>query len=131
MTARPRPCTPEVTAGRLRKARQFATAFTIVWEFADQPDDVANACATLAVHAGIAASDVLCCRSLGHHHQGGDHHGALALLTQIDPHLARHLKVLLEAKTLAGYGHDPVSPASLRRCERAMSNLVRAALNAP
>ena len=129
MTNRPRPCTPALTAGRLRKAQQFARAFAIIMDVVDQPDEVADACATLAVHAGIAAADVVCCRSLGHHHHGGAHVGAVSMLAQVDPHLARHLRVLLDAKTLSGYGHDSLTLAGLRRCERAMAALIRAAVN--
>jgi len=58
MTQRDRTCGPGVQAGRARKAHQFADAFRTVFEFADEPGDVADACVTLAVHAGIAAAVV-------------------------------------------------------------------------
>ena len=127
MTSRTRACTPAIVAGRQRKADQFAEAFTTVLEFADRPGDVADACATLAVPAGIAAADVICCVRLGRHHHGEDHRGAIELLASVDRGLARQLKTLLDLKTLAGYSHDPITHASLKKAGRAMTALVSAA----
>jgi len=115
-----------VIDGRRRKAVQFAEAFTTVLEFADEPGEVADACATLAVHAGIAASDVVCCVALGRHHQGDDHRGAIDLLASVDSSLARHLRTLLDLKTVAGYSHDSITLAALRKAGRAMNALVEA-----
>lgn len=127
MAPRTRACTPAVVRGRRRKAEQFAEAYATVLEFADEPGDVADACATLAVHAGIAAADVICCASLGRHHHGDDHRGAIDLLATVDAGLARHLKTLLDLKTQAGYSHDPITLASLKKVGRAMTALVDAA----
>jgi hypothetical protein len=113
--------------GRRSKANQFADAFATVLEFADEPGDVSDACVTLAVHAGIAAADVVCCAGLGRHHQGEDHRGAIDLLATVDAGLARHLKTLLDVKTLAGYSSDAITLASLKKAGRAMTALVNAA----
>jgi hypothetical protein len=59
VTPRTRKCTPAIVSGRRRKAEEFADAFATILEFADEPGDVSDACATLAVHAGIAATDVV------------------------------------------------------------------------
>lgn len=126
MTSRLRPCTAAVRLGRQRKAEQFAYAFRTVHEFANEPGDVADACATLAIHAGIAAADVICCAALGHHHSGDDHRGAIELLAQVDAALSRHLKTLLDVKTQAGYSHDAITDASLKKAERAMNALLDA-----
>ncbi len=70
----------------MRKADQFADAYYLVRDYAgtDGELDVANADAdaavTLAVHAGIAASDVICCARLGEHAQGKNHGEATGLL---------------------------------------------------
>lgn len=56
--------------GRLAKARQFADAAHDVLALAGEADDVADAFVTLAVHAGIAAADVICCVRLGRHARG-------------------------------------------------------------
>lgn len=127
MTPRTRTCTAAIVRGRRRKAEQFADAFTTVLEFADEPGDVSDACATLAVHAGIAAADVICCAALGRHHRGEDHRGAIDLLASVDPRLARHLKALLDLKTLAGYSHDAITLSMLTKAGRAMTALVQAA----
>jgi hypothetical protein len=60
---RTQPCTAAIRQGRLRKAEQFLRAANLV-------RDVADAYSTLCVHAGIAASDVICCARLGEHAQG-------------------------------------------------------------
>lgn len=125
MRSRTRQCDPIVRTGRARKARQFADAFQIVFEFADQPGDVADACATLAVHAGIAAADVICCARLGRHSTSDNHRDALALLADADPDRERHLQTLLGMKTRAGYGHEALSRADLKKAERAMDSLLR------
>ena len=128
MTPRIRTCTPAIISGRRRKAAQFADAFAIVLEFADEPGEVADACATLAVHAGIAAADVICCVRLGTHHHGENHSDAVALLAQVNKASSRHLKTLLDLKTMAGYSHEPLTLASLKRASRAMDALIQAAL---
>ncbi|NQW71719.1 MAG: hypothetical protein HQ453_03235 [Actinobacteria bacterium] len=130
MTPRTRKCTPAIVSGRRRKAEQFADAFATILEFADEPGDVSDACATLAVHAGIAATDVICCAFLGRHHQGEDHRGAIDLLASVDSRLARHMKTLLDLKTLAGYSHDTITLAALKKAGRAMTALVDAARRA-
>lgn len=124
---RTRTCTPAVVVGRRRKAEQFAEAFTTIFEFADEPGDVADACATLAVNAGIAAADVICCVVLGRHHQGENHRDAVALLSSVDISLGRQLQALLNLKTLAAYSHDGVTLVSLKKASRAMDALIAAA----
>jgi hypothetical protein len=52
---------------------------------ADEAADVADAYVTLLVHAGIAASDVICCARLGEHAQGDNHVEAVALLAPLTP----------------------------------------------
>lgn len=125
-----RDCTPGLSAGRRRKAIQFRDAFTTVAEFADEPGDVADVCVTLAVHAGVAAADVVCCAAMGRYHSGPGHRDAVELLRRVDPKLARYLQALLELKTLAGYSHVALGVQDLSRASRAMEALVDAAVAA-
>lgn len=132
MVPRTRPCDRVARAGRLRKAEQFADAYNLVLEFAgdDGELDVADAAVTLAVHAGIAASDVVCCARLGVHAQGDSHDEAKRLLATAMPGAERHLATLLAMKTRAGYSADPATHDMLVRAGRAMDHLVAAARSA-
>lgn len=63
--------------------------------------------AALAVLAGIAASDAVCCAALGQRSRGQDHRQAIALLSQVSPDgqpMARDLERLLAVKDDAHYG---------------------------
>jgi hypothetical protein len=61
-----RDCDDEIVSGRLSKAEQFLDVAAMVRDLADDEEDVGDAVVTLCVHAGIAASDVICCKALGH-----------------------------------------------------------------
>lgn len=117
-------CTPQTRAGRLRKAKQFLETAEIVETMADDIDDVTDAYVTLLVHAGVAASDVICCTALGVHAQGESHADAVKLLAKIDPTLANDLSALLAVKTKAGYSSASVSKSERTRAERAARRLV-------
>lgn len=77
MATRVKDCDQGVAAGRLRKAEQFLDAAETIRELADDEAEVGDAFVTLCVHAGIAASDVVCCAALGHFAQGDDHNQAI------------------------------------------------------
>ena len=120
-------CDAGFRAGRLDKARQFPAAANDVLALADEAQDVGDAFVTLAVHAGIAASDVICCARLGQYSRSERHDDAIALLRQADANSAKSLSVLLRLKTVAGYSHTPVSANDRRRAERAMTTLLEIA----
>lgn len=123
-------CTPAIAIGRLQRAEQFLDAATTIREFASDEADVADAFVTMLVHAGIAASDAICCRVLGEHARGDDHNQATDLIGRVRPdgaELANALGVLLGAKTRAGYGHESVDAGTRMRCRRAAERLVQAA----
>jgi hypothetical protein len=101
-------CTPEIQIGRLNKAEQFLRAAEIISTSIDD-SLLADAYVTLCVHAGIAASDAICCARLGEHSVGSDHRSAVALLAQIDEVSSSHLKVLLDMKGHAGYSEHQAS----------------------
>jgi hypothetical protein len=70
--------------------------------------------AALAVLAGIAASDAVCCARLGKRHRGPDHRGADDLVASVEPggpEMARDLKRLLQRKDDAHYAPRAVLKA--------------------
>jgi hypothetical protein len=101
-----------------------------VRDLADDEADVGDALVTLCVHAGIAASDVICCKALGHFVQGEDHLQAIAELSKVMPdgrQLGNDLRALLQMKTRAGYAAPPVSAEQRKRAWRRAERLVEAA----
>jgi hypothetical protein len=98
-----------IARGRLSKANQ------------------ADAHVTLCVHAGIAASDAICCSSLGRHAQGESHDDATTLLASADKDAAKHLGTLLRLKTKAGYGHTPATKDEVKKAARAADALIEKA----
>jgi hypothetical protein len=121
------PCSPDIRRGRLRKAGEFLDAANLI---ADQSGGEAgnpDAFVMLCIHAGIAASDVICCARLGQHAQGQDHNEAVTLLGQADSGSANSLRVLLGMKTKVGYGHTGTTAADAKRAGRAAEALVETA----
>lgn len=119
-------CTPATRSGRSRKAEQFAEAAGNVRDLADEAADVADAYVTLLVHAGIAASDVICCARLGEHAMGDNHAEAVKMLASAsDKKLAGDLSTLLGVKTKAGYSDRSVSGDDITRAERATERLLQ------
>lgn len=113
-------CTQAVTAGRLAKAEEFFEAAAMVDTLVEGYDSAA----TLYIHAGIAASDVLSCRALGRHAQGQNHTDAVALLAKVDRDAARHLATLLKHKTRTGYGSRPLASTDYKKVQRAATQLL-------
>jgi hypothetical protein len=112
---------------RLTKAKQFLDAATMLREISDDEADIGDAVVTLCVHAGIAASDVLCCRALGHYVQGDNHSEAIAELRKVGRNLAGDLQTLLGMKTRAGYSDALVTAEQRKRALRAADRLTAAA----
>lgn len=130
MVVRLQECDEGIVTGRLRKAEQFLDVAAMVKDLADDEADVGDALVTLCVHAGIAASDVICCEGLGHFVQGQDHLQAIAELSKVTPEgrqLGNDLRALLQMKTRAGYGAPPVTADQRKRAWRRAENLVTAA----
>ena len=123
MAVRTRRCDAGERAGRMTKGEQFTEAFEIVDAWVEQEGELADACVTLAIHAGIAFADVICCARLGKYAIGDDHNEAVALLKTVDPTAANHLATLLAMKTLAAYSHQGVTRALLVKAKRAMTHL--------
>lgn len=128
--ARERNCDRAVRAGRMKKAEQFSNAAMTVKELADEDEDVDDAIVTLWVHAGIAASDVICCARLGEYAQTDNHNEAATLLGTAEKGMEKHLRLLLSLKTKVGYTHTPTSSDDVKRAARAAEALIDAARRA-
>lgn len=112
-----------------------ARAFLAVAEMiGDQDDELAtpNVAASLAVLAGIAASDAVCCMALGQRSRGQDHKQAIDLLDQVVDvglSMARDLARLLAVKDDAHYGVLHISgqrvTSALRRARRIVDTAAR------
>jgi hypothetical protein len=87
----------------------------------------ADVVVTNAVHAGIAASDALCCLRLGERSADQDHASATSLLARADRSLANELTRLLGLKTTAAYETRHVKRAEARNATRRARKLVDAA----
>ena len=124
--AKTKKCTPKSRAGRLDKAKQFLAAAEMI-KPSIEDSDLADAFVTLCVHAGIAASDVICCAKLNEHSIGGDHNSAIALLARIDKKLSINLKTLLDMKGHAGYSDISVTAEYQLSAKVAAETLVNAA----
>jgi hypothetical protein len=93
---------------RLRHAESFLLVADLVLA---QPDDpllaLTSVAASLAVLAGIAASDAACCASLRRRARGQEHAEAIDLVKSVSPggeQMARDLHRLLNLKDNAQYG---------------------------
>jgi hypothetical protein len=122
-------CTSATRRGRMRKAEQFFLAAETIAEILGQHDDsdISDAYVTLCVHAGVAVSDVACCKRLGVHSKGQDHAAAIGLLSQVDRKAGEQLGVLLDMKEKAGYSARPVSGTDRKKAVRAATALVELA----
>ncbi|MGH2939514.1 MAG: hypothetical protein ACRDPE_15505 [Solirubrobacterales bacterium] len=130
MATRLHDCDEATMRGRLAKAEQFLEVAENTREFADDEAEVGDALVSLYVLAGIAASDVLCCKSLGHYVQGDDHQQAVAELSKVTPGgkaLGKDLRALLALKSRAGYGATSVRTDERKRACRRAESLVEAA----
>ncbi|MBU3701617.1 MAG: hypothetical protein FGM58_06195 [Acidimicrobiia bacterium] len=110
----------------MAKAEQFWSAALLLDEHADDSSHV-DAFISLSVLAGIAASDVVCCRRLGVHSTGRSHSDAVKLIRRADHRLEQPLRVLLGLKTASGYGSRVSATSDRLRARRAALALLDAA----
>lgn len=123
---------PQATT-RLAHARKFLDAAELI--ATDTDDDAANVsvAASLAVLAGIAASDAACCARLGRRSRSQDHHDAERLLAEIASggrDAAKELRRLLDVRDTAQYGVVHLSASELRSALRRAQALVGFATDA-
>ncbi len=101
---------------RLRSAQAYLEVAELVLD-ERTPEEFLSVSTGLAVLAGIAASDSICCARTGNRHRGDDHRGATRLLGQATPDgqaLATTLLRLLDLKDEAHYGVTSVAPRRAR-----------------
>lgn len=113
-------CSRVDAKNRLIDAMQFFEASEIL--------ESADVVATNAIHAAIAAADVLTCVHLGERANGGDHASAAELLRKIDPNHALALKRALDRKTQASYESTDISMADAVRCRKWAKQLISEAI---
>ncbi|MFF2487759.1 hypothetical protein ACFVSU_15250 [Microbacterium sp. NPDC058062] len=121
---RTKTCTAADRAGRLTQAEGF-------WRDAEDLQELGeaspNSIVTLYVHAGIAASDAICCAKLGEYSNSANHAEAITLLEKTDSSLAPSLARLVGVKTAAGYSATTMSAQKVSTARSAAEKLVLAA----
>jgi len=128
MPPRSRTAACDIAEGRtrFRTAQAYLNVAASVLDERDR-DEYLNVAAGLAVLAGIAASDAICCIRLGCRHRGDDHRGAAELLRTATPdggELAKTLLKLLDLKDAAHYGVLVVASRKARDAVRWSGRLV-------
>jgi hypothetical protein len=86
-------------------AQSFLDAAELVLDDTTR-EGYANVAGSLAVLAGIAIADAVCCEVLGRRHRGEDHRAASALLRQVaevGERMAKDLERLLAIKDKTSY----------------------------
>jgi hypothetical protein len=122
-------CTNAFARERLRFAETFFEAADELLQLDDTPYR-RNVIITNYVHAGIGASDAICCFELKAHSKGDDHGEAIAQLKKVSEDgaaLAKALSDLLSLKTRAGWGERPLTASDMKRAGRAVEKLIDAA----
>jgi hypothetical protein len=129
-TGRSQRCSEADARRRLQHSKQFLEVAELAAE--DQRDDgsleYGNAAATLAVLAGIAATDAACCKALGRRSRADDHDRAAMLVTEVagdGPAAAKDLRALIALKNNAQYGFYAVGHDELTKALRKARSLVR------
>lgn len=120
------PCSRDQARVRQEHAEKYLeVAELVAAESADVPAS-ATVSASLAVLAGIAASDAACGARMGLRARGQDHRHAVELLGRVTGSAAavRGLGRLLDAKDAAHYGVIHLSGAELRGVLRAAQAVV-------
>lgn len=103
---RTQPCDRSDARNRLSQAEAFLLAAELVVDN-DSDGATPSVAASLAVLAGIAASDAACCARLGMRSRGQSHAGAIELLGSVEPRgtdMAKDLQRLLNRKDNSQYG---------------------------
>ena len=113
--------------GRLMKAREFAMTAAVLFDESSRNSEHGDSYVTMAIHSGIASSDVICATKLGEYSAADSHVAAVSLLKKAHPEAATLLSKLLNLKTKSAYGHRSVSAAEIRSAESAHKKLLQIA----
>ena len=133
--ARTRSCDRSDALRRLAQAEAFLLAAELIVDD-DSDDATPSVAASLAVLAGIAASDAACCARLGVRARGASHAEAVELLGSVEPggaDMAKDLQRLLHRKDDSHYGVAFVSTGEASRMvgwARRLSDHARRAVEA-
>lgn len=127
--SRVRPCDGNQAAQRMARAREFLEVAELVVDEKDEDASFvyASSAASLAVLAGIAASDAACCKALQERSRSENHRDAEQLLAQINPggkEAAGDLRELLNLKDKAQYGFLKMTVPEVRKVMRRANRLV-------
>ena len=123
-----RTCAPGEAGKRLSAARKFPEVAETYID--DKDPDGRRVAVSNAVHAGIAASDAMCCARLGRHAVGDDHRAAIELVRGIGPtgaEAAKALTALLSTKNKAQYQTSAIGKADTTAAVRRAQSLVATA----
>ena len=115
--ARTQSCDRNDALIRLAQAESFFLAAELIVE-SESADATPGVAASLAVLAGIAASDAACCARLGVRARGQSHSEAIELLSAVEPsgaEMAKDLRRLLNRKDDSQYGLAFVSAGDASR----------------
>lgn len=121
--SRTRACDTNEAKQRMDRAREFLEVAELVVDEKDKDASFvyASSAASLAILAGIAASDAACCKVLQERSRSENHRDAEQLLAQINPggkEAARDLRELLNLKDKAQYGFLRMSVPEVRKVMR-------------
>jgi hypothetical protein len=127
--SRIRTCGANEAKQRMARAREFLEVAELIVDEKDQDASFvyASSAASLAVLAGIAASDAASCKALQERSRSDNHRDAEQLLAQITPggkKAAGDLRELLNLKDKAQYGFLAMSVPEVRKVMRRASQLV-------
>ena len=112
---------------RFAHARSFLEVAELAADVNDPYLEYGSVAASVAILAGIAASDAACCHEFGRRSRSDDHHDAEALLEGIalgGKRAASQLRQLIDIKDAAHYGLISVTAPQLKRSLRQAQHLV-------
>lgn len=112
---------------RLAQARSFLEVAELTADVDDTHLEYGSVAASVAILAGIAAADAVCCQVLGRRSRSDDHHDAEALLVEVTPggkRAAGQLRKLITLKDAAPYGFVSVTTPQLKQSIRQARQLV-------
>jgi hypothetical protein len=118
-------CSRADALARLEQARRFLEGAELVHGEGSAYGSVA---VSLAVLAGIAASDAACCAVLGERPRGQNHREAVGIVERVQPggdDAGKALRRLLDQKDKAEYGFGDVGAPAVRSALRQAESLVR------
>lgn len=124
---RTQPCGESQARQRLARARSFLEVAELTADENDPSLEYGSAAASIAILAGIAAADAVCCQELKRRSRSDSHYDAEHLLVQVKPggkRAAAHLRRLIKLKDSAHYGYISVTAPELKRSLRQATDLV-------